>query len=64
MFIVDFVKMFPYTAFLEHNSLEISNKWCRLYVRNTKFLPEIEISSEIKVQSTEENGEDDDNVEH
>jgi hypothetical protein len=63
MFVVDFVKILPYTSFLEHSFLEISNKWCRLYVRNAKFLPKIEISSEIKVQTKEESDEDDNSVE-
>jgi len=51
------LKIFARTHFLEDTVFKIAEKrfWC--CVRNVEFLPEFEVSSEIKIQANEDGGE-------
>ena len=45
--------MFANIHFLERTFLKIAYKRCGFYVRNTEFLPEFEVASEIKIRGNE-----------
>jgi hypothetical protein len=57
LFVIDSPQLFPYCCLQERTFLKITKKRCWFYVRNTEFLPEVEVSCDIKIQA-KENGSD------
>jgi hypothetical protein len=60
VFFIYVLQMFANIHFLEHTIFKIAEKRCWCCVWNTEFLPEFEVSSDIKMQANEdgdENGE-------
>jgi hypothetical protein len=50
VFAVDSLKNFPYIFLQEHHFIQTAYKRQGSYVRDTEIFPELEVSSEIKVQ--------------
>jgi hypothetical protein len=63
VFVVDVPKMLPYNCPQQHTVLKIAYKRCWFYVRDTEFLPEVEISSEMKIQAKEDGSDRGDQIE-
>jgi hypothetical protein len=56
--------MFSHSCLQQNTVLKISHKRCWFDVRNTEFLPEAEVSSEMKIQANEAVQEKDQNNEY
>ena len=63
MFVIDSLQLFSYSCLQQHTVLKIANKRCWFYVRDTEFLPEVEVSSEMKIQAKEDDSDNGDNIE-
>jgi hypothetical protein len=54
VFAVDSLKNFSYISLKEYHFFQTAYKRQGVYLRNTEFLPEVKISSEIEVQKNKE----------
>ena len=63
MFVIDSLQLFSYSCLQEHTVLKIAYKPYWFYVRDTEFLPEVEISSDIKIQAKEDGSGNGDQIE-
>jgi hypothetical protein len=53
VFFIDYLQLFSYICPLQHTVIKIAYKRCEVYVRDTEFVPEFDVSSEIEIQSNE-----------
>jgi hypothetical protein len=63
VFVIDSLQVFSYSCLHQHTVLKIAYKRCWFDVRDTVFLPEVEISSEIKIQADEDGRDNGDQIE-
>ena len=63
VFVIDSLQLFSYRCLQQHTVLKIAYKWCWLYIRDTEFVPEVEISSEMKIQANEDDSDNWDQIE-
>jgi hypothetical protein len=54
VFVINSLQLFPYCCFQQHTFLKIAYKRCWFNVRDTEFVPEFEVSSEIKIQANDD----------
>jgi len=63
VFVIEFLQQFPNTCLLQRPIRKIAYKRCWFYVGNTEFLPEAEVSSEMKIQANEDDSDNGDKIE-
>jgi len=62
VFVIDSLQLFSYSCLQQHTVLKIAYKRCWFYVRDTELLPEFEVSSEIKIKASEDDGDNGDQI--
>jgi len=64
VFVVDSLQLFSYSCLQQHTVLKTAKKRCWFYVRDNEFLPDFEVSSDIKIQTNEDGSEEDQDNEY
>jgi hypothetical protein len=60
VFVIDSLQLFPYSCLQQHTVLKSAYKRSWFYVRDTEFLSEVEVSSDIKIQANEDGSDNGD----
>jgi hypothetical protein len=63
MFVIKSLQLFSYRCLQQHTILKSAYKRYWFYVRDTEFLPEFEVSSEMKIQAKEYGSDNGDQTE-
>jgi hypothetical protein len=64
VFVIDSLQLFSYSCLQQNTVRKIAYERSWFYIWDTKFLPEVEVSSEIKIQANEDGSDNGDQNEN